>query len=230
MTSPADLSTPADKEGQADLAYSLLKKLIRDNDLPAGAQLLELEAAKRLGMSRTPVREAMVRLRHEGIVEIRPRHGMRVLPVSPTDMRDIYDILTSLEATAAKLVAQNGLSKRELAKLNAAVRAMDAALEANDLLAWASADEEFHRALVGFCGNARLIATVDQFWAQAHRARMVTLRLRPIPTASNREHEAVVQAIAARDADAAQRLHYTHRERAGRMLIDLLERLTLTQI
>lgn len=214
----------ATKASQADIAFHRLKGLILDGTLPAGTQMLELEAADRLGMSRTPVREAMVRLRAEGIVEIRPRHGMRVLPVSPDDMREIYEVLTSLEATAAERVASGGAPPRTLATLKAAVRAMDKALEAGDLMRWAEADQTFHRKLVEACGNTRLIAAVEQLQAQAHRARLLTLWLRPKPVNSNRDHRALVQAIEAGDGRTARRVHRNHREQAGRMLVELLGR------
>ena len=118
---PSASLAPAERTNQADLAYGRLKQLILDGTLPAGAQMLELEAAARLNMSRTPIREAMVRLRQEGMVEIRPRHGMRVLPVSARDMAEIYDVLTSLEGTAAEIVARRGIAARPLAALRAAV-------------------------------------------------------------------------------------------------------------
>ncbi|MGL4975475.1 MAG: GntR family transcriptional regulator, partial [Bosea sp. (in: a-proteobacteria)] len=78
--SNSDLTGQPDREPQAEKAYRALKKLILDTDIPPGSHMLEQEAGLRLGMSRTPVREAMVRLQQEGMVEIRPRHGMRVLP------------------------------------------------------------------------------------------------------------------------------------------------------
>jgi DNA-binding GntR family transcriptional regulator len=219
-----------ERANQADVAYDRLKGLILDGTLPAGAQMLELEAAARLNMSRTPVREAMVRLRQEGMVEIRPRHGMRVLPLSATDMAEIYEVLTALEGAAAAAVARAGVSSRQLAVLRAAVRDMDKALEAGDLFAWAAADERFHSHLVVLSGNQRLIQMVGQLWDQAHRARMLTLRLRPTPTNSVREHEALVEAMASGDPDKARRIHEDHRRRAGKMLIELLERLGLTQL
>ena len=67
----------------AEQAYNELKRKILENILPAGSQFLEQEIAEQLSMSRTPTREAMVRLANEGLVEVRPRHGMRVLPISP---------------------------------------------------------------------------------------------------------------------------------------------------
>jgi DNA-binding GntR family transcriptional regulator len=221
----APVSSPSGKPNQADIAYARLRELILSGAIAPGSFVLELEAAARLGMSRTPVREAMVRLRAEGIVEIRARHGMRVLPVSADDMREIYEVLTSLEATAAGLVARRGIAKEALVSLSMAVANMDDALDRDDLEAWAQADESFHRTLINSCGNRRIIQTVDQFWSQAHRARLLTLRLRPKPTQSNREHAALVRAIAKGDAEAAMRLHQEHRERAGRLLTDLLSKL-----
>ena len=71
----------------ADRAYAEVKRRILDNEMPAGYQILEQELAEMLDMSRTPVREAMIRLAEEGMVEIRPRHGLRVLPLSASDMQ-----------------------------------------------------------------------------------------------------------------------------------------------
>jgi DNA-binding GntR family transcriptional regulator len=229
-TSAPDPATDPSRISHAEQAYRALKALILSNQLPAGSQLLEQEAALRLGMSRTPVREAMVRLEQDGVVEIRPRHGMRVLPVSAADMREIYEVLTSLESTAAEMVARRGVSNEELAQLQLAVSDMDAALALDDLDAWADADQRFHSLLVELTRNQRLQQIVTQLGEQAHRARMLTLRLRPKPVGSNRDHAMLVAAIAARDAEAAKSIHHNHRATAGLMLIALLEKLGFKQI
>ena len=171
-----------------DAAYRTMRAKILDNEWAPGHRALEQELALELGVSRTPVREALIRLAQEGLVEVVPRHGMRVLPVSAADMNEIYQLLGSLEATAAEMVAQRKPAARDIAPLEAASRAMDAALKADDLDAWAQADERFHRHLVELCGNRLLAATVYNFWDRAHRARMFTLRLRPKPVHSTREH------------------------------------------
>jgi DNA-binding GntR family transcriptional regulator len=216
-----------DKEPQAEKAYRALKQLILDNAIPPGAQMLEQEAALRLGMSRTPVREAMVRLRQDGMVEIRPRHGMRVLPISIDDMQEIYDILTELEGLAARRAAERGLSVEELAGLDEAVDAMDRALAADDRTAWAEADGAFHTRLVEASGNRRLQAAVATVMDQSQRARRLTLSLRPKPVTSNADHRAVVAAIRLRDAATAHAVHHRHRQDNGKMLIDILRRLNL---
>ncbi|WP_322095962.1 GntR family transcriptional regulator [Pelagibius litoralis] len=215
---------------QSERAYQDLKKRILDNEMPAGFQALEQELAELLGMSRTPVREALIRLADEGIVEIRPRHGMRILPISVADMREIYEILTGLESTAAEIVATRGVNQQQLAALHAAVSDMDIALAEDDLPGWAGADERFHNLLVEFSGNERLRTWVNTCRDQAHRARMATLRLRPKPVDSNKDHAAVVEAIEKRDAEAARRIHHQHRVRAGAMLVEILELHGITQL
>jgi len=213
-----------------DRAYGEIRARILDNEWPPGHQALEQELALLLGMSRTPVREALIRLRNEGLIDVVPRHGMRVMPVSPTDMRDIYQVLTSLEATAAELAAQRRPPRAELAPLERASRDMAAALRDDDLGAWAAADERFHRSLLELSGNRLLVSLVENVWDRAHRARMFTLQLRPRPVQSTRDHDAVVQAIRRGDAATAYRLHRAHRERGGRELTAILERFQFRQV
>ena len=208
---------------QTRRAYDEIKRRILDNELPPGTQALEQEVAVLLGMSRTPVREALIRLAQEGMVEVRPRHGMRVLPLSLADLREIYDILTGLEATAAESIARRGATAAELAALERALADMDHALTRDDRAAWAAGDARFHRLLIEFSRNRRLQAMVETVRDQSHRARMTTLKLRPKPLTSNTEHAQVVEAIRRRDPETAHRLHREHRMRAGQLLIALLE-------
>ena len=216
----------AEKARQSDIAYDGLKRMIMGGRLPAGSQILELEASEQFGVSRTPVREAMVRLQQEGLVELRSRHGMRVLPVSAEDMREIYEVLTALEGKAAELAAGMNLTAEQLTPLEQAVEAMDRALESDDLKGWAMADEKFHAGLISLARNDRLKSMVAQLWDQAHRARMATLKMRPTPKASNREHRAVVDAIRRGDADTARSTHENHRRNAGELLVSILKDLS----
>jgi DNA-binding GntR family transcriptional regulator len=209
-------------ETAAQRAYAALRVRILEGALPPGAMILEGELAAALGVSRTPVRQALIRLADEGLIELRPRHGMRVRPISADEMREIYDVLTALEAAAARLCAEQGVPPAGLDGLDQAVAAMDAALAAGDLRGWAEADAAFHRRLVAASGNRRLAATVSGFSDLAHRARMATLRLRPVPSASNQDHRAVVAAIRARDPGRAEAIHRAHRQQAGDLLARLL--------
>ena len=230
MTRPAARADIASERSLAETAYDELKAKIYDFALLPGDRFTETEIAQQLAMSRTPVREALVRLAREGLVEVRSRHGMCVLPVSADDMRDIYQVLTALESTAVELVARRRPDAKELEPLVEASRDMARALKANDLDAWAAADERFHRHLVELSGNRLLVDGVQNCWDRAHRARMVTLRMRPKPVNSTREHLDVLEKIRAGDARAAFDAHRAHRDRGSRELLAILERYRLQQL
>lgn len=211
-------------------AHLKIRQLILDNKWPPGYQATEQEVASTLGMSRTPVREALMRLQQDGLVSVVPRHGMRVLPVSPSDMKEIYDILTSLESTAAELAAARHLTEEQLKGLERATADMDKALERDDLDRWAQADARFHEQLLELSGNKMLKSVVLNFIDRAHRVRMLTLKMRPKPVNSTRDHAELVKAIRAGDVEKAGTIHREHRQRAGRELLNLLERLGLNHL
>ncbi|MEO6269903.1 MAG: GntR family transcriptional regulator [Lautropia sp.] len=216
--------------GFVEQAYRVIRQRILDNVYPAGHRALEREFAEDLKLSRTPVREALLRLETEGLLELIPRHGARILPVSAGDMREIYEVLTALESMAAEIVTRRRPTAAELRPLSEASRDMSAALKNDDLDAWARADEHFHRRLLELAGNTVLIQTVQLLWDRAHRARMVTLRLRPLPVHSTKEHNAIVESIRAGDPEATVRLYRAHRQRASVELLAILEKSRLASV
>ncbi len=218
------------KISRANDAYERLKGEILENRLPPGYQGTEPEVAERLNMSRTPVREALIRLQGEGLIELIPRRGIRVLPIAPSDMRDIYQILTVLEPEAAAEVAQSGLNKQQVEDLEAATAEMEQALKDNDLDRWAAADDRFHRTLLLCNRNNRLTAFVNMLFDQAHRARIITLHLRDIPWKSTEDHRNILKAVAEGDAARTRELFRSHRERAARELLNVLEKSRLSQL
>jgi DNA-binding GntR family transcriptional regulator len=211
-------------------AHGKIKRRILSNALRPDQRVLEQDLAAAFGMSRTPVREALIRLEQEGLVEILPRRGMRVLPISAADMAEIYELLTALEARAAERLAERKPTPESVAPLTRALERMEAALEAGNLKAWARADDRFHRQLVTLAGNRRLAEMARTVFDQAHRARMATLDLRPWPRQSNKDHRALVRAILKGDARRAREIHTRHRHRAMAMLLALLERHDLREL
>lgn len=213
-----------------DIVYRKIKNKILSNEFPLGYQALEQEIAALLGVSRTPVREALIRLDKEGLVELIPRRGMYVRPLVPDDMREIYEVLTCLESTAAELLARRKPGKAVLAPMERAIDAMDTALARDDLDSWAEADAEFHNALLQLCGNRRLAEFAETVRDQGHRARLATLRLRPRPTRSNVDHRAVLNAIRSGDWRKARNTHEAHRKRASEMLMKMLSAYRLSHL
>lgn len=211
-------------------AYETLKSMIMDNALKPSASYLEKEIAEKLGTSRTPAREAMQQLEREGFVEVRPRHGMRVLPLSARDMEEVYAILTELEPLAAELAAKRGLSGSEIAQMQEAVNQMDACLDEDNLNGWAEADDRFHSLLAKFSGNKRLEKVIGNFADQVHRARKTTLLMREKPVSSNAEHRAVLDMLANQDGAGARKIHHEHREKSGKLIVALIEKHNLDNL
>ena len=205
----------------ADKAYQRLRRLILDNQLLSGYQITEQELARRLDMSRTPVREAMLQLASEGLVEVKPRHGMRVLPVSADDMRDIYQLLRGLESVAIMEVAARGVSKTEQGELENLLDEMETRLFRQELTAWADRDHQFHLFLVSLCANERLYSVVENALDQSNRIRKQTLESRRLLEVSNQDHRELVGAIVARDREQARKCIESHRQRNGSVLIEL---------
>ncbi|QDG76124.1 GntR family transcriptional regulator [Labrenzia sp. PHM005] len=223
------LETPKQKTITTQ-AMEKIRQLIFDGELAAGSDHLESELAGRLGMSRTPVREATLMLAQQGLLEVRPRKGVRIVTLSLKDMEEIYAVLTELESLAAEEAARRGYKDADLADLKKAIEAMEKALADEDREAWALADDAFHTELVRLGGNSRIQTIVAMMANQVRRARAMTLYIRPLPLKSNEDHRAVFDAIRKGDANLARERHHSHRQHAREVLIELLKKHKLFQL
>ncbi|WP_201864612.1 GntR family transcriptional regulator [Microvirga soli] len=215
---------PEKKPSLVEDAYKALKDAIRNNVFPPGYQGSEQEIALRLGMSRTPVHEAIIRLQEDGLVRVLSKRGVTVCPLAPEDIREIYEVIIAIEAMAAELLASLPDGERHLVadELEEATSDMEQALRNDDLLAWAAADDLFHRTLVERCRNSRLRRIAQTVTDQAHRARMLTLRLRPKPTGSVAAHRDIIAAIRKGKAAEAHQQARQHRIGARDELVPLI--------
>jgi len=212
-----------------DSAYAALKHAIRESVFAPGYQASAGELALRLGVSRTPVHEAALRLQEEGLVRILPKRGILICALAPQDIAEIYEVLIAIEAGAAELSANMQESVRiALAdELDRETDAMARALAIGDLDGWGRADEAFHRLLVERCGNSRFMRIIRTVNDQSHRARMLTLRLRPGLPSSESEHRATSDAIRRGQPGLAREAARLHRIRARDELLPLIERVGL---
>ncbi|MEM6677951.1 MAG: GntR family transcriptional regulator [Pseudomonadota bacterium] len=217
------MSTEPARVSQVQRALHELREMVLTCALPPGSMHLEVELAKMLGMSRTPVREAAIILEGRGLVELRPRRGMRVLPVSVEDMREIYEVLTALEPVAAETLARRGLTEAEDESFEEDLQAMERALQADDREAWAMADEAFHARLVEAAGNRRATEICMSLADQVHRARLMTLHFRDTLHVSNADHRMLIEAIREGDPEKAYAQHRRHRIGAGGKITALIE-------
>ena len=205
-----------------DRAYHDLRYRILTGRLAPGTTLLETELAALLSLSRTPVREAAIKLADEGLVSIRARHGITVRDLSLRDVAEILDVFSALEIRAVALVARRGLSKPEYDHLAGLLDRMERHTASGDIARWSDLDDDFHSSMVSLCGNGRLQRTLGEYWGQQFRARMLVLSLRPSPQQSDAEHREILAAVQARDEAGARHAHTRHRARADAQQLALL--------
>ncbi len=158
----------------AQRVYDQIRREILDGQLGGGSLLSEVEVAARIGVSRTPVHEAFLKLEAEDLLELAPRRGAIVVPIRPGEAADVLEIRHALEVTAARRLAQGQPGAREAFAATAAGLLEDQAriAAAGDLASFAAADAEFHRAIVSASGNA----IADRFYASlADRQRRMTI-------------------------------------------------------
>ncbi|MCX4163176.1 MULTISPECIES: GntR family transcriptional regulator [Paraburkholderia] len=226
-----DESNPlAPPPSNAAVAYQEIKRRIMDNVYMIGATVSMQETADLLRMSRTPIRDALIRLEEERLVKLVPRHGFQVLPISARDTADVYGILTALEVLAIEQLMESALSAEKIAELEAGVAGLEHALATGDLEAWARFDAIFHETLTALSGNRRLTELVRQFQDQTRRARRITLHLRATPEISTRNHRELVEAIKSGDTERACATHKAQRARSARELTGILKTLDIRHL
>jgi DNA-binding GntR family transcriptional regulator len=218
------------KNTRVDDAYDRLKFEITHSKLPPGSQAPEPDIAERLGMSRTPVREALIRLEADGLVHLIPRRGVRVLGVSVQDLAEVYDILSALEPLAISDLAGRTIAPKDLEKLEDLIRDMDLALDRNDLDGWADAEDGFYRLLLALGENRRLEKIVLGLYDQVRRGRMVLLRLRGVPVATVQTYRDILAAIVSGDGPGAYRQSHACRRRTLETFCELFRTSQLSQI
>jgi DNA-binding GntR family transcriptional regulator len=199
----------------ADTAYQRLRDSIVTLRLAPGARLTEIELGRRLGISRTPVRAALLRLQQEGLVETRGARStgrVTVAPMSAVDMRELFLMVGALDGVAARLAAELPESPRravagEASAINARLRTL-AGSGAADIRAAQELDIEFHRCYEQAASGPRLLAKLATLHARRERyIRVYTEALFQThrQQESFDEHGAIIAAIAGGDADAAER-------------------------
>jgi DNA-binding GntR family transcriptional regulator len=188
---------------------SLLERAILRGVFKGGERLEEEILAVRYGVSRTPVREALRELAARGLVEIRPRRGAVVRPVTPADLAEMFEAMAEIEASCARLAARRA-SAADLARLEEAQRAGRQAAASGDAEAYATANERFHFRLYDASHNGFLAAETRRLYGRLEPYRRLLFRLEERRAASVREHDAILDALERRDEAAVETLVRAH--------------------
>jgi DNA-binding GntR family transcriptional regulator len=219
------MTTPGGMFTKNDYAYAELQRRILTGVLPAGAVIPQAKLAAEIGVSTTPLREAIRRLSAEGMVELEAHRDARVTPVSADEARHLYQVRENLDPLAAALAAQMRTAS-DIAAISAAFDRLSPIASASDLDALVR-HREFHRTVYRASGNPVLIDILERLWDKADRYRVIGLSHRgDSPEDRSRvtaEHRAIMEAVADGDADRANAVMRKHIGNSlGRRAIDAL--------
>jgi len=191
--------------------YRILKAEIIEGSLKPGTKLLENNIAKQLGISRTPIREALRELAAEGFVKMNPNQGVVVSNASVEDVQEVLQIRGVLEGLAARL-ATKMINEEEIKELEKYQKRMEYYTNKDDVLAFSEMDTEFHELILNICGNNRLIQIRKNLSDQAHRYQIRSLSVPGRLKYSLKEHQEIVEALKRKNPEQADRLSQKHIE------------------
>ena len=206
-----------------DVVFNTLRQAILKGELAPGERLMEIQLAQKLGVSRTPIREAIRKLELEGFVVMIPRRGTYVADISIKDINEVYEIRTSLEVLAAGLAAER-ISDEELETMQRLLVEIGQHIEDGNIEKIVEIDTAFHDVLYKASRNKRLAGIINNLREQItvirRRSMMYPGRLQN----TMEEHRILVDSIAAHDVDRAQNAARLHMENAEHTLLkDMLE-------
>jgi len=206
-----------------EIVFETLRDAIINQVLKPGERLMEIQLAEEMGVSRTPVREAIRKLELEGLVVMVPRRGAYVAGISMKDIHEVFEVRGALEALAASLAAER-ITPEELEEMERQMVKEAEETEANNLRNIVEVDATFHDLLYKAARNQRLLQFVSILQEQLHRFRSASLARPGRSKTALEEHKKIVEALAERDAVLAEKLAREHIENAENAMLLSLEK------
>ena len=192
-----------------DVVFNTLRQAILRGELQPGERLLEIHLANKLGVSRTPIREAMRKLELEGLVLMIPRKGAVVAEITEKSLRDVLEVRKALEELAVKLACEK-IQDEEIDELKAAAKEFENALKSGDVTVFAEADVKFHDIIYRTTDNQRLIQLLYNLREQMYRYRVEYLKRKDSHEVLLAEHQRIIETIEKRDEKSAVEAVCTH--------------------
>ena len=201
------------RRSRADEVYEQLKRDVADFKLVPGDRFTETEISERLGVSRTPVRQALFKLQQEGFVEVLFRSGWRVLPFDFDQFEELYDLRMVLETTAAHRLCEDALKvDRDMLEQLASIWLVSQEQRSSDTVQVAQWDEAFHCSLVAAAGNAEMAKVHRDVTDRIRVIRRLDFTKQPRIDATYEEHAKILKAIQQKRGDQAAMLLRAHIE------------------
>jgi DNA-binding GntR family transcriptional regulator len=214
---------PLKRRRLVDDAAHTLRQAILSGRLAAGARLRQTDLAAQLRISRTPIREALVRLQQEGLVGLLPGGGVRVAMLDLDEALELYDLREVLDGLAARLAARSR-GPAALARLEKALGRMEQCVERGEANAWFPAHVAFHDEIFRAAGHARLQALASVVRLSIRHFHPLLLVTPNRLADAYREHRAIFDAVAVQDAGAAERLAREHIANAKDIVVKAIAR------
>lgn len=185
-----------------DVVFNTLRQAILRGELKPGERLLEIHLANKLGVSRTPIREAIRKLELENLVVMVPRKGAVVAEITEKSLRDVLEVRRALEALAVKLACEK-ITDEEIGELKVAAKEFEEALKTGDVTIFAEADVRFHDIIYRTTDNQRLIQLLYNLREQMYRYRVEYLKRKDAHEILLSEHQKIIKTLEMRDEESA---------------------------
>ncbi len=199
-----------------DAVFNTLRQQILTGELKPGERLMEIHLADKLGVSRTPIREAIRKLELEGLVTMIPRRGAEVAQMTERSLKDVMEVRRALDVLSADLACER-ITDEEVGELKEACKRFEQAVQQGDFKQIATEDVHLHDIIVQATGNKRLMVLINQLAEQMYRYRFEYIKDLEQHKVLVEEHAAIFDAISSRNRDAAKeaaRIHIDNQEKA----------------
>lgn len=210
------------RTGLHEEATDRLRSLIVRGDLAPGEALVEADLSEALGISRTPLREALKLLASEGLVELRLNRSAMIAPMRQEEIEELFEAVSGIERVAAELAALR-MTERDMEKLDGLQERMERLHDSGKLNDYFEINQQIHSFIVACSRNRTLKATHDWLLGRAERARFFALSSQDRWDESVQEHRALLAALKDRDAERAGRVLGQHVARTGVVVRDILD-------
>ena len=204
-----------------DVVFNTLRQAILKGELAPGERLMEIQLAEKLGVSRTPIREAIRKLELEGLVLMIPRKGAEVAKISEKSLRDVLEVRRSLEELAIELACQR-MSEDDMAELERVQGNFKSAIDRGEAMSIAQSDEQYHDVIYQGTRNDKLVQMLGNLREQMYRYRVEYLKRDGVFPQLIAEHEAIIRHIENNEKEKATEVMCRHIDNQVEAVIDVI--------
>ncbi|MGN8632093.1 GntR family transcriptional regulator [Blautia sp. HCP3S3_G3] len=201
-----------------DVVFNTLRQAILKGELKPGERLMEIALADKLGVSRTPIREALRKLEQEGLVFMIPRRGAQVADITEKDLNDVLEVRIALENLSVEKACKR-MTEEQIKKLGLAAREFERTIAENNLVKLAEADVAFHEIIYQAADNQTLNQVQSNLREQIYRYRVEYLKDEEMRNQLVKEHEQLYLAMKERNVEKAQEISFHHIENQRKGII-----------